>query len=116
MRGVGAGRILVGLFTLVAAGRDDVPIFDALPPRATAAARVLAARDLVQGATLVLTPEDRVLHVARNGSAVDCLHAASMLPLVVLSPRYRRAALLSAASALAWVAVTSFARASSSRF
>jgi hypothetical protein len=115
LRGVGVGRILVGLCSLVAAGRDDVPIFDSLPPRAVAAARVLAARDLVQGATLVLTPEERVLHVVRNGIAVDTLHAASMLPLVVFSARYRSAAMLSAVSALAWIAVTSVAQRSSGR-
>jgi hypothetical protein len=115
LRGVGVGRIVVGSCTLATAGRDDVPIFDSLPPRAIAAARVLAARDLVQGATLVLTPDDRALHVARNGSAVDCLHAASMLPLIVFSARYRRAAVLSAASALAWIAVTSVAQRSSGR-
>jgi len=115
LRGVGLGRIMVGLFGLVAAGRDDVPIFDSLPSRAIVAARVLAARDLVQGAALVLTPEERVLQVAHNGNAIDSLHAASMLPLVAFSGRYRSAALLSAASAMAWIAVTSVAQRSSSR-
>jgi hypothetical protein len=115
LRGVGAGRILVGLCTFVAVGRDDVPVVDVLPPRAVAAARVLAVRDLVQGAALVLTPEDRVLHVARNGSAIDFLHAASMLPLLVFSARYRSAASLSSASALAWIAVTSVAQRSGGR-
>ena len=111
LRGVGVGRVFVGVATLLAAGRDGVPIFDSLPPRpAVAAARVLAVRDLVQGAALVLSPEDRVLHVARTGSAIDALHAASMLPLIVFAPRYRSAATLSAASALTWIAVTAIAR------
>jgi hypothetical protein len=33
-----------------------------------------------------------------------------MLPLVAFSPRYRRAAALSAGSALTWIAVTAIAR------
>jgi len=54
LRGVGVGRVLVGVATLLAAGRDDVPILDFLPRPAVAAARVLAVRDLVQGLTLLL--------------------------------------------------------------
>jgi hypothetical protein len=108
--GVGLGRVFVGVATLVAAGRDDVPILDSIPRPAVVAARVLAVRDLVQGAALVLSPQDRVLHAARTGSAIDGLHAASMLPLVAFSPRYRRAAALSAGSALTWIAVTAIAR------
>lgn len=110
LRGVGAGRVFVGVVTLLTASRDDVPIFDSLPPRAVAAARVLAVRDLVQGAALALTREDHVLHAARAGIAIDALHAASMLPVVVFAPRYRHAATLSAASALTWVAITAIAR------
>jgi hypothetical protein len=110
LRGVGCARVLVGLFTLGAAGRDGVPILGSLPPRAVVAARVLAVRDLVQGAALVVTPEGSVVRAARNGNGVDALHAASMLALVALSSRYRDGALLSAASALAWIAVTSAAR------
>jgi hypothetical protein len=110
LRGVGVARVVVGVATLVAAGRDDVPIFDSLPRPAAAAARVLAVRDLVQGAALVLTPEDHVFHAARTGSAIDALHASSMAPLVAFSSRYRPAATLSAASALMWIAVTAIAR------
>jgi hypothetical protein len=110
LRGVGVGRVFVGLATLLAAGRDDVPIFDSLPRPAVAATRVLAVRDLVQGAALALMPEDHVQHAARTGSAIDALHAASMLPLIVFAPRYRRAATLSAASALTWMVVTEIAR------
>jgi hypothetical protein len=110
LRGVGAGRVFVGVVTLLAAGRDDIPLLDSLPRRALAAARVLAVRDLVQGAALALLPEEHVAHVARTGSAIDALHAASMLPLVVFSRRYRTAATLSAGSALSWIAVTTIAR------
>lgn len=110
LRGVGGGRVLVGILTLVAVGRDGVPIFDSLPPRALAAARVLAVRDLVQGASLVLAPESRVGDAARVGSFVDGLHASTLLPLVAFSPRYRPGAMLSVASALAWITVTSIAR------
>ena len=110
LRGVGWGRVVVGLFTLVAAGRDDVPILDSLPPRAFVATRVLAVRDLAQGAALVLAAEGHVSTATGLGNAVDAVHAASMLPLAVFSTRYRVAAGLSAASALAWIAVTTVAR------
>jgi hypothetical protein len=110
LRGVGVGRVLVGVATLLAAGRDDVPVLDSLPRPAVAAARVLAVRDLVQGAALVLSPEDRVLHVVRTGVAIDAMHAASMLALVAFSPRYRPPATLSAASALTWIVITAIAR------
>jgi hypothetical protein len=110
LRGVGVGRVFAGVVTLLAAGRDDVPILDSLPRRAVVAARVLAVRDLVQGAALALLPEDHAAHAARTGSAIDSLHAASMLPLVAFSPRYRAAASLSATSALTWVAITTIAR------
>jgi hypothetical protein len=110
LRGVGVGRVLVGMATLLAAGRDDVPVLDFLPRPAVAAARVLAVRDLVQGAALALMPEDHVRHAARTGSAIDALHAASMLPLIVFAPRYRSAATLSAASAVTWIVVTAIAR------
>jgi hypothetical protein len=110
LRGVGAGRVVVGLLTLVAVSRDDVPVFDSLPPMARTAARVLAVRDLVQGASLVIAPPDRLQQVADLGSVVDGVHGMSMLPLIKWSPRYRTAAASSAMSALAWVAVTRLAR------
>jgi hypothetical protein len=109
LRGVGCARVLVGVFTLVATGRDDVPVFDELPPRAALAARVLGVRDLVQGAALAAAPGRRAAEVVRLCSALDGLHAASMLPLAAFSSRYRVGATLSAASALAWIALTSIA-------
>jgi hypothetical protein len=109
MRGVGAGRLLVGVCTLIAAGRDDVPILRTSPPHTTTAARLLAVRDLVQGAALVLAPDHRSRRTARLANIVDGLHAASMLPLAVFSRRYRTPAVLSGATALTWVAVTSAA-------
>jgi hypothetical protein len=110
LRGVGVGRVFVGVVTLLAAGRDDVRIFDSLPKPAVTAARVLAVRDILQGGALARMPEEHVQHVARTGSAIDALHAASMLPLIVFSARYRKAATLSAASAVTWVAITTIAR------
>jgi hypothetical protein len=57
--------------------------------------RVLGARLVAQaGLDLILGPSTRRLDVA-----VDLTHAASMLPLAVLSPRHRRTALFSAAVA-----------------
>jgi hypothetical protein len=108
LRGVGCGRMLVGVLSL-AGVRAGTPLFADLSPRASVAARVLAVRDLAQGAALVLAPESRSADVARMCTVVDGLHALSMLPFVALSPRYRAAATLSAASALTWVALTSVA-------
>jgi hypothetical protein len=110
LRGVGAGRMLVGLGTLLSARSQGHVLFDSLPPRAIVAARVLAVRDLVQGGALMLTPEDSVSRAADYCTAIDSLHAASMLPLVAFSSRYRMAATLSAASAAVWLTVTPTAR------
>jgi hypothetical protein len=105
LRGVGLGRVAVGLLTLTAIRRDDVP----LPRRARGAARVLAARDLAQGTALAFAPERYVARVVRVADTVDLLHAASMLPLVLLSRRYRSPAATSAASAVTWVGLNKLA-------
>jgi hypothetical protein len=60
--------------------------------------RVLGARLVVQHAVVLAAPESSVVRVA---SAVDLVHAASMLPLLAL-PRYRRAALISGGFAAAY--------------
>lgn len=66
--------------------------------------RVLGARSLVQGAATMAWPTRQA---ALLGAAADGTHAASMLPIVLASSRYRRAALTSAivasATALAGV-------------
>jgi hypothetical protein len=115
LRGIGCGRLLVGAVTLVAAGRGGVPVIESLPPRAVVAARLLAVRDLVQGAALVSVPKQHLDRAALSGGVVDSLHAASMLALIICSRRYRSAATLSAASALAWIAATVAARAPASQ-
>jgi hypothetical protein len=63
--------------------------------------RVLGARLLLQHGVVLLEPH-RVL--VRAGSAVDLLHAASMVPFAG-SARYGRAARLSGALAAAYAAV-----------
>lgn len=110
LRGVGLGRVAVGLLTLAALGHDDLPLLAGLPAPARTAARVLAVRDLVQGAALAALPAPRVGPAASLGSGVDALHAASMTPLVAFSRRYRAGAAASGLSALAWVALTAAAR------
>ncbi|WP_426592368.1 hypothetical protein ACPPVS_11325 [Cellulomonas sp. McL0617] len=66
------------------------------------AARVLGARHVVQGTALVVLPT----RVPAGVAVVDAVHALSMLALAWSSPRYRRAALTSAAVAVASGVVT----------
>ena len=60
--------------------------------------RVLGGRLLIQHGAALAVPDRRVV---RAGSAVDLLHAASMVPFVA-SPRYGRAARISGALAAAY--------------
>lgn len=69
---------------------------DPLPPAWIA--RVLGARLVVQHAVVLAVPERRVVAA---GGVVDLLHALSMVPVAVLWPEHRRAAVVSAASAAA---------------
>jgi hypothetical protein len=62
--------------------------------------RVLGARLLVQHGAVLAAPDRRLIRV---GSAVDLLHAASMVPLVA-APQYGRAARASGAYAAAYAA------------
>jgi hypothetical protein len=64
-------------------------------------ARVLGARLLLQHGVVLLEPHRALVRAA---SAVDLLHAASMVPFAA-SPRYGRAARLSGALAAAYAAV-----------
>ena len=60
--------------------------------------RVLGLRQLVQAAVTAPTPSPAVLAL---GVEVDLLHAASMVALAAVRPRYRRAALAEALAATA---------------
>lgn len=60
--------------------------------------RLLGARLLAQGLLDVARPD---LRLVRAGAAVDATHAASMIAVALEWPQYRRAALASAALALA---------------
>lgn len=61
--------------------------------------RLAGARHIVQAALTLAVPELRVL-----GVAVDGLHAASMIPVVAASRRYRRPALTQAVVAAVFAA------------
>lgn len=90
----GTGLATVGCARLVAArigGAAGTPAW--LAPLIA----VLGVRQIAQAA-LVYTVDDPLL--LRAGAAVDALHATSMLP-VLLAPRYRVAAAMSAALATA---------------
>lgn len=103
LRVLGVARAAFGGLSLLALSRPDRVARAGLLPMAVTAARALAVRDLAQGALLVSRPDRPI---ARVGSAIDALHASSMLPVVGLAPRYRRAATISALTALAWVAMS----------
>ena len=63
--------------------------------------RVLGARLIAQHGAVLAAPERRLV---RLGSAVDLLHAASMVPFVA-SPRYGPAARVSGGLAAAYAAI-----------
>jgi hypothetical protein len=63
--------------------------------------RVLGVRLVAQHVAVLLEPHPVLV---RAGSAIDLLHAASMVPLVA-SPRYGRAARISGGLAAAYAAV-----------
>jgi hypothetical protein len=63
--------------------------------------RALGARLLAQHGAVLVAPDPRLV---RLGSAVDLVHAASMVPFVA-SPRYGRAARISGGLAAAYAAV-----------
>ena len=103
LRGLGLARVAVGALWLggLAAGRPEAGA--RLPTAGRAAATALAVRDLVQGSWLVVQPRPAA---AEAGAVIDVLHGLSMLPVVVLAPRYRAAAAVSAGAATGWVAAT----------
>jgi hypothetical protein len=93
----GATLAVVGVATVVAsakvgtvtAGRGQ----PALDPRI---AQVLGARQAVQGVLIVRDPSAAALGL---GGAVDLSHALSMVPMIAVSARFRRPAMISAAMA-----------------
>ena len=64
----------------------------------TVVVRALGLREVVQASVTLVAPTSPVL---RTGAVVDAIHALTMLALGMASRRYRRPALLSAASATA---------------
>jgi hypothetical protein len=68
--------------------------------------RLLGARMAGQGAVLLVRPTVRM---RRLGAFVDAAHASSMVGLALVSPRYRRPAVTSAAiaGASAWLEIAS---------
>jgi hypothetical protein len=105
LRGLGLARVVVGTLWLagLAAGRPSAGA--SLPVAGRAAATALAVRDLAQGSWLVVQPRPGA---AEAGAVIDVLHGLSMLPLVVLSPRYRTAAAVSAGAATGWALVAAW--------
>jgi hypothetical protein len=99
LRGFGLARVAGGTLWLagLAAGRPEAGA--RLPTAGRAAATALAVRDLAQGSWLVLHPRPET---AEAGAVIDVLHGLSLLPLVVLAPRYRIAATVSAGAASGW--------------
>ena len=96
---------LVGTWSGVALLSRPQQIVDAVAPAFPRErlwlVRALGARLLVQHGSVLAAPDPRLV---RAGSAVDLLHAASMVPFVA-SPRYGRAARTSGGLAAAYAAV-----------
>jgi hypothetical protein len=103
LRALGVARAAVGGASLLALSRPEQVARSGLLPLAVVGARALAVRDVAQGALLVSRPDPAM---ARAGSAIDVLHASSMLPVVALARRYRRPATISTLAALTWVALS----------
>jgi hypothetical protein len=94
--GVGAGLLLLA---------RPQQVVDAVAPEFPGdrlwLVRLLGARLLAQHGAVLAVPDARLV---RWGSAVDLLHAASMLPFVA-APRYGRAARISGALAAGYAAL-----------
>jgi hypothetical protein len=70
-----------------------------LDPVTVRVVRVLGARQITQAGLALAFPDQPL---AGLGVGVDTLHALSMLPLVVATPRWRRPALVSGLTAAAF--------------
>jgi len=106
-RGRALTRLLAGLgvatgVTLLARPQQVVDaVAPAFPRERRWLVRVLGIRLLAQHGAVLVAPERRLV---RLGSAVDLLHAASMVPFVA-SPRYGPAARVSGGLAAAYAAI-----------
>ncbi len=106
IRALGSARVAVGGLWLAGLATHRAAAGATLPRAGRVAAIALALRDVAQGALLVSDPRPGT---AEAGAVIDGLHAASMLPVVALFPRYRTAAALSAGAATAWVVAAAWA-------
>jgi hypothetical protein len=98
LAGLGAGS---GLALLVRPQRVVDGVSPEFPRSRLWLVRLLGARLLVQHGAVLAVPDGRLV---RAGSAIDLLHAASMVPFVA-APRYGRAARISGALAAAYAAI-----------
>jgi hypothetical protein len=89
-----------GVALLARPQRVVAAVSPAFPAHLLWLVRVLGARLLVQHGAVLAAPSPRLVRV---GSAVDLLHAASMVPFVA-SPHYGRAARVSGALAATYAA------------
>jgi hypothetical protein len=90
-----------GLVLLARPGPVVTALCPQLPKSRLWVVRVLGARLVAQHAVVLAAPEASVVRAA---SAVDVLHAVSMVPLI-RSPRYGRAARISGGIAAALAAI-----------
>ena len=109
---LGAVRVGVGAVWALGLAAGHPAAGGRLPRAGRMAAGALVLRDLTQGALLVRRPDPAA---AEAGAVVDVLHGLSMLPVLALVPRYRRAATVSAGAATAWVALAAAAVGGASR-
>lgn len=100
-----------GLALLGRPGRVVAALCPEFPASRLWIVRVLGARLVTQHAAVLLAPEAAVVRVA---SAIDLLHAATMVPPLG-SARYRRAALISGGVAAAYAALAPALAAGSER-
>lgn len=99
LRTFGLVRAGVGSLWLAGFAADKAICGARLPRAGRIAAVVLAVRDLTQGGLLAAHPRRTSVEL---GAAVDLLHGVTMLPVVAFVPRYRKAAMISAAVAAGW--------------
>jgi hypothetical protein len=103
--------LLWGLSLLLGARPVTAALCPEYPRAQLWVVRVLGARLVAQHAAVLIAPTRPVL---RTSSAVDLLHAASMVPLL-RSARYGRAARISGATAAAYAALAATAAPRSER-